>query len=531
MIQSALLAISFIMVASGPLLATDKHQQAITTGATMETSNVYYDMMCLYGEDIFNPVDPDFDGVERIYDKFKFYAAKPYQNDLYLYTFFKWPEDRLADFTWTIKYSTSTTLGQDDLIIENYSVSSLEYINHYGFTNRYVKYRLNGVFDIDDNEQFRIRIESIGTGGVPEIPGGPDITPIPRHAQISPYLEKYRVEHEVSFQYDDADDLVYEYFQNEYITITDKVVALNLVGYGSSFEPFGFPENLYKTDSGIIPTVETLKYANYYENSYCFFDTDKEIDRIMQIEYTYSVFGYSAKVARNGPGWWVGPDFAYTGLYQNSSNYEFSIVHPEVFYRKNLSNQIVNVQREDSSIFGWVTYTDYSYPTIIDVDVENQGSDAFNRFVNRAAKKNDGTRYEWGFNVHSSDRSSQVSDHFTLGLWQWWNTTTFAHEVKQAMILRIKYVNNDVIFDLNAWDVPTDTTIVVITTPKTYTVFEEDRLPGWLKTLIDFFTSLLENIGTIIAIALIVIATGFGIYLIVTVSLNRKATSSSTKKR
>jgi len=524
MIRSMLMAIGFIAAS----LPFSSNQQTIETGATMETSNVFYDMMCLYGEDVFNPADPDFDGVERRYSSFKFYAAKPYQDDVYLYMYFSsWPETMADDYPFTVKYSTSTDLDADNFIVEDFKITDLEYVNHYGFINRYLKYRVNGVFDIAEDEQFRIRIESIGTGGTFETP---PIIVVPRLA-VTPYSKRYDIAHEVSFEYDDSDDLVYEYFGTEYITITEKLVAQNIIGYGIAIDPFGNADILLGISSPIPAVTNRIYYSNYYENSYCFFDTDKEIDRIMEIEFVYSVFGYTAKVGRNGAGWFVGNDIAYTGLYGKRDGYEFVVTEPGTSFRKTVENELVSVTRVESSFFGWVTYADYKYETLIDVSKSDElTDDDFKGFVERAAVKDDGTDYQWGFNVHASDRTSVVSDYFSIGFWSWWNTTTIAHEVKQAMILRIKYVNDDMVFDLNAWDVPTDTSLVVVTVPSTFTVFDESTLPSWLQDIIAMF----KEVGMWMAIAAIVVAGGFLVYLTIRTLMSfrkQKAIISNTKRR
>ena len=497
MINTALLAFSLIIAASGPLFAHNG-QTRMATGATMATSNVYYDLMSIYGEDVFDPVNPEFDGVERIYDTFKFYAIKPYENDAYLYAYFAWPEGRADDYQWSVKYSTSTTTDEEGAIVESYHVAALEYINHYGYTNRYVKYRINDIFDVINEESFRLRIESIGTGGIFEGPITPQ-TLITINYAYTPYTSRYDIEHEISFRYDETDDIVYNYFGTEYVTITEKAVGLHLIGYD-------------EVHSSQLPALIN-GYKKYFEQTYCFFDTDKDIDQIIEVEYVYQMIEYEFTYRQKIFALWDGAStlneqayaLAYDGTYLNFDpqkyytyndafrNGVYTLVN-ESSHRAVLASEKQTIERMTPFFFGWLQYGwTYEFNTIVDLSqTDGIADETFKTFLDDGKQKEDGTSYQWAFEIANSDRTLEVVNRG----WSWftdnWDEITTCHEVKQAMILRLKYESDDQVFDLNAWDEPTDTSFVIRTTPP-IDIELGPEAPDWLKTLTDLLNNLFQN--------------------------------------
>ena len=428
--------------------------------ANIETTNVDYDLRYLFGGekgylsfDIWSLAPKSTNSKDT---SFKFLCAKPVGKNLYLYVYTVNNQNsdiQYANFKISKSKTQNTETGE---FVENFSTYNARFINSYGYKTRFIKFCIDNV--IDTSEDVRCFIENCC------------ITYQDTSTKKNYYSNIYTIDDEFAFGLNNG-DYMYEYFKNNYVTITDKEVSLLL------------------TDKDI--TYDGLCAQSAYEDTYCFFNSDKSIEKLLEVEYMYQTITYEVDTASiwntmlqidHGGTPNIDNTDIYRGLYNNSSsNKGFGGTYREVygFTELEVSSYIQEtikvgkvVKTIERPYFLWWTQ-DVSYELDFIQDCldtsnlsgkENEGFKTFIEDVQSSRISKNKSKYQWCFKVNSSMR--EITRVEKIGGW-WifggtYHSYTKCHEVKQVQMLRLKYRTNDIEFDFNCLDIPTDTSSVFI---------------------------------------------------------------------
>lgn len=559
--KSKTILVSLMMMFStvaGPatLMANETIEAANAAVSTsIRESNVWWDLYYMYKDkwledwntnnpdsprEEFNPfyLTPNYGDYRGKDSTGRLLTMYPYQNDIYIYTWFNSSSVTTSEWNGSILqvYATTNTeinaseTGYEDVGKMVYYEAIL--VNSYGQTgdrsNWLGKYVIEDVIDnSDENEAYRFYVKSMSWG-------------------VSPAVGNFDCGDEILYQKTETlNDFVYHYKQPDYIDITAKTGAMMLSGENYRNEANG---TFFKSDPNNVivarlPNPQTGGYSDFHqgfvsydENFYAFFNTgsyyidemenDESIKSIEEMTYSYVNTEYthvSSQYVRLG----VSKDsYAFSGLYDKN------FLHEDAYFtniKKPVASGDKVVKATDVTVtknqffnifgFGW----DYEYSTMGIIDCsgdtnipETEEFSALRTFVekNRFFDSNgDGvadSQYRWAFKVGQMKRTSDTINYGTAVVTAWGNWKTVAHQIDDITILRIKFINaENHQFDLLAMDVNTPTTVVdVVTVGKIYTV-----VPKWFQDVIDFFEATGNIIGPIL-IAAVVIALVIGLIYI-----------------
>ncbi len=466
-------AITIIASSSSPVMAVFASETPAE--ANIETSNVSYDLKMLYGKEKWQDFDlntliPTKDSVDNPYLlengdfdlTFKFLCIKPVDDSLYLYAY-SYEKNNLDVDHMKVNVSKSKTLASNGEFVENYTNYPARYINSYGYQGRFHKFCIDGSVSVGNDIRFYIKDANIlytSKAGVVSSTG------------------YYSVEHNFVFNVDDNKDLVYEYFTPDYIRVTDADVVNLMVGKDRV--------NFLHQNVGASAT-DVIDYYTAYEHFYYFFDTDKRMDQLIGIKYIYELVSWTADykdpaltacfdVGKKDAG--VNPIF----LMKDSKNVVVKGTEKLGGY---IENKKVSRSVSRPSFLWWNQTVEYELDTIIDCrDLSKITDKTEKTFIEAERKKADGTTWNWAFELTTTLREVQkawLSGIFMIS--QHVNSNSLCHEVKQAMITQLKFVTDNQKFELNALDIPRDTSHGAVG----YVPFE--TLPELLwRTTKSFFT-------------------------------------------
>ena len=499
-----------------------------SSSANIETTNVDYDLRYLYGGEK-NYLNYDiWDLVPNVNNSkdtsFKFLCAKPVGNNLYLYLYHN--DNKNSDIlSSTFKISKSKTQNKDTgLFEESYSLYNARFINSYGYKGRFMKFAIDNI--INTSEDIRCYIDS----GY--------ITYLDSKTNKKYFSNEYIIQDEFAFNVGSSSDFIYEYLKNDYVKITDKEVSLMLLN----------KDTLYNYDD---------YYYTNYENFYCFFNTDKNIDELIEIQYDYQFLEYEveslavrAKTAPDSmPTTYPKMHNVYKGLYNdfdktknlNREIYNFEDRGIYNIQNQKVTNTTTSYEVERPYFLWWKQNVKVSFDNLINCnEVMNNTSSEYKPLkdfvtnVNTKRSKNNKEQFKWGFKVTSSVR--EVTKGSIVG--GWWNGVphmfSTCHEVKQTMITWLKFRTNNQLFEFNCLDIPTDTSsIYLVDVPyDTLTDVVVDKvINGW-----DWLKTSLNNVKTnlipvlILFMTIILIITCLPILTSISKIIGNKITSISKKK-
>lgn len=227
----------------------------------------------------------------------------------------------------------------------------------------------------------------------------------------------------------------------ETITITEKEVGLHTFGEENGWYDFWGIDNVMKWG------------VTYTDAWYIFFNTDKPIDDLKEIEVTFVEYNYNIQLLGGVKANLIIDEEMIEDIRNNENVNGAFVDNLSVTYKE--QDTIKKTPGKTPIEFKdnwWGQYeTDYvELDNIIDLreyDVEKDG----NPFVfTEQAKK-----YTWGVNFLNTSKTTQYQGESLMGVAQ--DTTIInGSALKNTAILRLKYVTDGVVYNSYAVDVPTD---------------------------------------------------------------------------
>lgn len=471
--------------------------------ANIETTNVDYDLRYLYGGEkgylnynIWDLLPTENNSKDTSY---KFLCAKPVGTNLYLYVYDV--DNRNGDIlNATFRISKSKTQNvETGLFEEQFVTYSARFINSYGYKQRFMKFAIDNIVNLENDVRMFIDSGSITYQ---------DTSTSKRYFKNLP-----NIENEFAFNVGGENDFIGEYFQNDYVKIVDGEVSLLITNKNTTSS---------KNDNFYIG----------YEDFYYFFNTDRKIDDLIEVQYDYQLQSYTVEYFTPGvdhPG--MGGSYyqfqhIYTGLFNDfdkSKNddreiYGFVDNGIEMFANQSVKKSTKVVDLERSSFLWWKKQVKVNFDNIINcLNIEDLTSDEYKTLkkfvtdVNNSRVQNNKTPYSWAFNLKQTLRQvtkTEIKDTGFLGLGGKIHAYCDCHEVKQSLITWLKFRTNNVEFEFNVLDVPKDTTSVYLAYVPYKTLGDiilEKTINAWdwFKSI---FTGVVRNIVPIlISVAVIMI--------------------------
>ncbi|MDR2828299.1 MAG: hypothetical protein LBV51_02635, partial [Acholeplasmatales bacterium] len=228
----------------------------------IEESNVITDLYALYNTYDYTSLYATNDKDKNL--QFKILAIKPLNDNLYIYGYTYISSPHLP-FDFYFDMSTSKIQNEDGTFEENYYEYSARMINTYGTNNIFFKVSIDNMVSLNNEYRFKIRSAKYTLYATTEEHTFEDIG----NDEVFIHLGS---------SYDD-NDFLYEYYKDEYVTVLDKEV------------------NLLLTAKDDCPLFGFEQYNSHYEDFYAFFNTDKPIDELLEVEYQYEWYTYNAKMS------------------------------------------------------------------------------------------------------------------------------------------------------------------------------------------------------------------------------------------
>lgn len=460
--------------------------------ANIETTNVDYDLRYLYGGEkgylnynIWDLLPTENNSKDTSY---KFLCAKPVGKNLYLYVY---DNDNLNGNILNANFNISKSKVQKENSAdfeEQFVTYSARFINSYGYKQRFMKFAIDNIVNLEEDVRLYIKSGTI-------------------EYQDNVYFDDYyhilsNINHELFFKVGSENDFMGEYFSDDYVKITNGYVNQQLVG---------------NTPISGVANDRRDSFYIYDENYYYFFNTDKKIDELIQVQYDYEFLTYSAT-------WNTG--LLYSGVYNItqvacypsdlSGNAEIIAYGPSKFVTNQKIDSVVEtIKVERPWFFGWNQTKEYQQHSIIDLSLEG-----LNKIENKDDRKwfednmtDNGIKYRWAFKIVSSQR--KAIQFGSAGSWfgdfvgfSKLESVSECHEVKQALIVWLKFRTNNQVFEFNVLDIPKDTsktTIEYISYETLGDIILEKTINAWdwFKSI---FTGVVRNIVPIlISVAVIMI--------------------------
>ncbi len=463
---------------------------SVDTTLNIETTNVDYDLRYIFGGKDYKNFDlntllPDED--KDRYSTSKFLCAKPVGNNLYLYFYQRINQGRyeLVDSTFTISFSKEKD-SETGLYVENYKIYNARFINRYGYHDSFYKVAIDNVVNL--KEDFRCNILnyqltfSLGVN------------------QNSYKTDVYDAEHEAIFSANDNQDYMLDYFRSDYVTITDGDVKLLLT----------------RADIKYIPPVNLGTYgltnSDWMEDFYYFFSTDRNLVNLEEVQYDYTLTSYT-ELHDNGR--YTSKDYlnctytTFVGTMNDISGYNSTSGKPitdkpmwleedSLADELRINNRIVKGKHINEVsrpyFFFWNKDNAYHLENIQNcldtsnlVGDEDKGFLDFIQAVQAERVDNYKDKFQWAFRVGSFIRSVEckfINDDWSWLLGQTARSYTYCHEVKNALIVRLRFKVGMKEYEMNALDVPKDTSSAYIQDVP-YTTLGDD--------VIDFIFDFLES--------------------------------------
>lgn len=478
--------------------ATKKLNLSSSDQASIETTNVDYDLRYLYGGEEnylnFNIWDLVPKSDETRDTSFKFLCAKPVGKNLYLYVYHNDNSNRdivSANFTISDSKVQNESTGNFG---ENFTNKYGRFINSYGYKQRFMKFAVDDIIDLTSDNRFLISKCNIT---------------FKDNSTTSDYI----INDEFAFN-NSTDDFMYEYFKDNYIKITDGEVSMLLTNK-SSVVHGGFGER---------------PYYEAYEDFYYFFNTDKQMDDLIEVQYDYELQSYEVEYYTPGADTdtqgrsYYKAQHIYTGVYNDydsSKNrdreiYGFTDNFSQVFFNQRVDKSTIAVNVTRPYFLWWNKDVQVNFDNILNCTKVDELSVDDNlktliKDVNRKRSILNEQPYSWAFHVTQSLR--EMTDTKLVGaLWDMFGGTLHAfcdcHEVKQTLITWLKFRTNNIEFEFNALDFPKDTTSVYINSVPFKTLGDEiiDNLVSfWDWLLRSFCNTGNDLIGLLITILVILI--------------------------
>lgn len=482
----------------------NKVNEVSADSANIETTNVDYDLRYIFGgEEGYQDFDISTllpDETDR-YTNSKFLCAKPVGDNLYLYFYQKMNtgDYDLIDSTFTISFSNEKD-PDSGLYVENYKTYNARFINRYGYRDSFFKVAIDDVVDL--SQDFRCNILNYQSTFNLEYVSYNYETPV------------YWVNHEFTFTANDNQDYMLDYFGSDYVTITDGAVNLLLTRANIQYQPsFDF------APSG-------LKYSDWLEDFYYFFSTDRDLGDLEEIQYDYTLTSYT-EVHDNGRKQWSDIGYDYTtfigilndiGGYDENGNVltdKITWLEEDSEWDQLLMNYKIvkgGITNQVSRPYFWFWNHDNNYcleniqnclDTTNLVGDENKGFLGFvNSVQNERVNKNK-DKFQWAFRVGSFVRSCEaklISDDWSWAAGETIRSFTYCHEVKNAMIVRLRFKVGMNEYEMNVLDIPKDTTGVFIQDVP-YRTLADDVV----DFVVNFFNNASDGLDKLMQIILIVL--------------------------
>ena len=514
-----------------PLAVIDGTTKAET--ATIETTNVSYDLN-LFSND--GKYDYTFDWTKNNkvqfdkygkpsnsdYSDFKFLVIKPVLGDIYVYFYWKASTPYIPTLgKCYVDLSMSTQKADDGSYIEDISTYDATLVNTYGTHDVWMKYKISDAYEVTPNTSYRIFVDSLKFDYV-------------YHGCVGE-SQNYIVGNSIIFQTNEDDDFVYDYWRKDYVTIADGKVASYLV-----------PKELVKAPNN------TSVGSSYNEYSYYFFNTDEDhpISDLISVTYNYYLLTYDVKfsfdtyrtVKHLGDDLYDFNYFCYPGLYNGSTDavthpfgeasitnkkLDFSVVSDE-FKSNQITSSGTTTVEVDRPLLNWLPFwgkqkVSYQFDSIQDLtDIssipDNDLYSAYKSFIVNNYKDNEGQPYSWAFRIDNSDlyryflNNGQIN-YNTFFSTQYWHgifancyINSRCHEVEQALVTHLTYLNDNKFYSLDVLDTPKDTVSI-----------EVDVVP--YKDLTDMFFDKVQNVISLFVDAINKIRIGIAVAFAVLIGI------------
>lgn len=414
--------------------------------ANIETTNVDYDLRYLFGGekgylsfDIWSLAPKSTNSKDT---SFKFLCAKPVGKNLYLYVYTVNNQNsdiQYANFTISKSKTQNTETGEFE---ENYFSYNARFINSYGYKQRFIKFCIDDIINLDEDVRC-----NLSKGFVKYRDG----------------VQSLDINNEFAFNAGGNEDFMYQYFQDDYVRITDGEVSLLL------------------TNPNALGTV------SFTEDFYYFFNTDKKIDELQEVQYDYSLVTYEAEMEVNKPKAEdsIANMACYTGLMDGEKGEGKYQTKPRSIKEVSTSRktnflavrETIATQIDRPYFLWWTQKVTYKLETIQNcLDTSNLVGDeyqGFKTFIEGVQKKRlseNKEQYQWMFKITTTERNCEKFWYEN----DWWYYLTAGlsgehayslstcHEVKQALILWLKFRTNNIDFEFNVLDIPKDTSSVYL---------------------------------------------------------------------
>lgn len=434
----------------------------------IEQNNVSYDLKYYFGKKTLGDNYRNFNLDSLIPtkgdtkdDNFKFLLAKPVGDNLYFYV---WSLDySRCDFTnGTIQLAdlTSKLPSDNSLPIGTYGA---RFVNSCGVDSRFSKWSVDGLCKSGDFFNFIVADCFLGTTN--------------KSSYIRPCDKgqgNLRIGDEFSFSPSDNSDFSSSYFKDDYVKITDHDVKMLLVS----------------KDKVVTPSLNVDMYFSANEDTYYFFNCNRNIDDLLEVQYEYYLDTYQAKYKFGNPGEWTCISDKENGqVYPGMEN--GSITGKLTDWCHNDRAESINVIDSGKRIQGsvkngtysqevtrpyflwWNQNVSYKLNNIQDCNNLPEGDDftTFRKFVGDVQNeriKHNKNAFDWTFKVDSNVRKTYST--WTYHGWEYWyflgNGESYSmstcHEVKQCQVFWMHFRDKGQDFYLDVQDVPCDTSSIVI---------------------------------------------------------------------
>lgn len=405
----------------------------------LTTSNVRDDLssMGLDSLSFLSETENNFIGMSQYYDS---------NNNLRTYVYMNYIGDPSDSLTISISTSVSDPEGK---ITEKFTPYELVFCNDF-YTLR--KYEVVGLSN-NKTVTRRFKLQNIS-------------------------LEEPLLELDKLFVFHGITNNTIEVFRQEVetITITDKEVHFYCYGDQNDWADFW-------GGSGKLGWGET-----YTDAFYIFFNTDKPIDNLLEIEVTFKPYIYY--VERLG---YVDKTTSFTMDYLNKiANdttdpcFDSVLVKEEDQQRFVVAPGTTRVQASET----WFGSTTYKYEDLDNImDLREYDIKDGMPFVFKKQKE----KYTWGVNFFNATRASTEGSRSLMGSYMA-STAIYGYGVSDTAILRLKYETNGIIKNAYAIDTPTDD----FTGNDAYVDIPDPWDKAW-----EFFQMILEILSIILLIVII----------------------------
>jgi hypothetical protein len=459
--------------------------------------------------------DPNAADAHTKYNDFRYLTTYAWDGDVYLYFYINLQLVPAMDYTagFGIIYSTSTTLDTDGSIKEDpVEVSAVPMMNHSG---GFFKCKLEKIYTATSGNVHRFAVLDV----------------IGYNAKHAAMVKDWAVNNALSFQdTDKTADQIFQYYENRTFNIPQKEIWMLL-------SPMEF------TSDGYISKLQ--------EDSYCFFNTSIDMDYIQDMEFVYwdDEWSYSTDYQSSGDlsnaiKWRKQPfdgfmkdgkpvidktvqqagyktnilgitlkDDAYDDDLYNywslnlkptkaSSEWKDTTVKPGTYTYGAVDDRISS---SAWGLFSWLLgvrgKSSFTASRLMKLTSDNLGTvtDAyFRRFLTDHSSSIDSSvNFTWMASIGNSFTRST-----TTSTYQSWNFETWGehivtkgvfHQPSDVQILRIHYWANNVEYNLNAIDTPTD--LSGVSMPPSALITTYQVYPSWITKIGNFFTSVWDALA------------------------------------